>query len=175
MAPGPEDVTLLRDGELRQGFWDAQTFAFRVLLGPYGPFPRVTTAFEVVAPHVPLLKPLHVLRLFFGSFGIASRLEYLKLLFRNCRIILYNLGVGFLLSMILAFTLTFQAANMSLNLLMVRLFIFFIVGSFSGSVYWISSRPGNKNIWCNRVRRECFIFGLFFSFSSLMVAHAHTL
>ena len=34
---------------------------------------------------------------FFGSFGLASLLEYLKLLFRDCRIILYNLGVGFLL------------------------------------------------------------------------------
>ena len=65
MVPGREDVTLLRDGEVRQGVWDAQTFAFRVLLGPYGPLPAVTTASEVVAPHVPLLKPLHVLRLFF--------------------------------------------------------------------------------------------------------------
>ena len=33
---------------------------------------------------------------FFGSFGLASRLEYFKVLFRDCRIILYNLGVGFL-------------------------------------------------------------------------------
>ena len=42
-------------------------------------------------------KPLHVFRLFFGSFGLASRLEYLKLLFRDCRIILfcfYSGGLG---------------------------------------------------------------------------------
>ena len=61
MVSCPEDVTLLRDGEVRQGVWDAKTLAFRVLLGPYGPLPRVTTASEVVAPNVPLLKPLHVL------------------------------------------------------------------------------------------------------------------
>ena len=33
---------------------------------------------------------------FFGSFGLASHLEYFKVLCRDCRIILYNLGVGFL-------------------------------------------------------------------------------
>ena len=95
-VPGPEDVMLLRDGEIRQGVWDAKTRGFRVLLGPFGPLSTVTTASEVVATNVPLLKPLHVLRLFFGSFGLASLLEYLKLLFRDCRIILSNLGVGFL-------------------------------------------------------------------------------
>ena len=95
MVPGREDVTLLWDGELRQGVWDAQTRGFRVLLGLFGPLSAVTTTSEVVAPNVPLLKPLHVLRLFFGSFGLASLLEYLKLLFRDCRTFLYNLGVGF--------------------------------------------------------------------------------
>ena len=55
MVPGPEDVTLLRDGELRQGVWDAHTRGFRVLLGPYGALPSVTMASEVVAPNVPLL------------------------------------------------------------------------------------------------------------------------
>ena len=64
MVPGPEDVTLLLDGELRQGVCDAQTRGFRVLLGPFGPLSAVTTASEVVAPNVSLLKPLHVLRLF---------------------------------------------------------------------------------------------------------------
>ena len=33
---------------------------------------------------------------FFDSFGLASRLEFLKVLSRDCRIILYNLGVWFL-------------------------------------------------------------------------------
>ena len=60
LVPGPEDVTLLRDGEICQGVWDAQTRGFRVLLGPFGPLSAVTTASEVVAPSVPLLKPLHV-------------------------------------------------------------------------------------------------------------------
>ena len=93
---GPEDATLLRDGEIRQGVWDAQTRGLRVLLGPFGPLSAITTASEVMAPNVPLLKPLQVLRLVFGSFGLASLLEYLKLVFRDCWIILYNLGVGFL-------------------------------------------------------------------------------
>ena len=52
MVLGPEDVTLLRDGELRQGVWNAQTRGFRVLLGPFGPLSSVTTASEVVAPNV---------------------------------------------------------------------------------------------------------------------------
>ena len=34
---------------------------------------------------------------FFWQLRLASLLENLKLLFRDCRIILYNLGVGFLL------------------------------------------------------------------------------
>ena len=63
--PGPEDVTLLQDGELHQEVWDTQTRSFRVLLGPFGPLSAVTMASEVVAPNVPLLKPLHVLRPFF--------------------------------------------------------------------------------------------------------------
>ena len=87
-VPGPDDVMLPQEGELRQGVWDPQTFMFSIVLGPYGPLHRVTMASEVVALHVPLLEPLHVLRLFFGSFGNASLLEYFKLLFRNCRIIL---------------------------------------------------------------------------------------
>ena len=64
MVSGPQDVTLLRDGEIRQGVWDVQTRGFRVLLGPFGPLSAVTMASEVVAPNVPLLKPLRVLRLF---------------------------------------------------------------------------------------------------------------
>ena len=61
---GPSGVTLPRDGEIRQGVWDAQTRGFHVLLGPFGPLSAVTTASEVVAPNVPLFKPLHVPRLF---------------------------------------------------------------------------------------------------------------
>ena len=60
MVSGPQDVTLLWDGEIRQGVWDAQTRGFRVLLGSFGPLSAVTTTSEVVAPNVPLLKPLHV-------------------------------------------------------------------------------------------------------------------
>ena len=73
--PGPEDVTLPRDGELRQGVWDAQTLGFHVLLGPYGPLPAKTTASVVVAPHVPMLKPLHVLRLFLAASASQDSLN----------------------------------------------------------------------------------------------------
>ena len=72
---GPEDVTLLRDGEIRQGVWDANTRGFRVLLGPFGPLSAVTTAFKVVAPNVPLLKPLHVLRLFLAASASQASLN----------------------------------------------------------------------------------------------------
>ena len=75
MVPGPQDVTLLRDGEIRQGVWDAQTRGFRVLLGPFGPLSAVTTASEVVAPNVPLLKPLHVLRLFLAASASQASLN----------------------------------------------------------------------------------------------------
>ena len=75
MVLGPEDVTLLQDGELRQGVWDAQTRGLRVLLGPFGPLPAVTTASEVVAPNVPLLKPLHVLRLFLAASASQAALN----------------------------------------------------------------------------------------------------
>ena len=71
----PEDVTLMRDGELRQGVWDAQTHGFHVLLGLFGPLLAVTTASEVVAPDVPLLKPLHVLRLFLAASASQASLN----------------------------------------------------------------------------------------------------
>ena len=74
-VPGPQDVTLLRDGEIRQGVWAAQTHGFYVLLGPFGPLSAVTTASEVVAPNVPLLKPLHVLRLFLVASASQAALN----------------------------------------------------------------------------------------------------
>ena len=74
MVSCPEDVTLLQDDD-RQGVWDAQTRGFRVILGTFGPLSAVTMASEVVAPNVPLLKPLHVLRLFLVASALQAALN----------------------------------------------------------------------------------------------------
>ena len=174
MVPGPEDVMLLRGGELRQGVWDVKTFTFRVLLGPYGPLPAITTTYKVVAPNVPLLKPLHVLRLVFGSFGLVSLLEYLKLVFRDCRIILYNLGVGFLFVDDPCFHPCFLGGQ-HVAKLGHGVFVYLLHCRVLIWIFIILLIPAREQEYLVKLLYELLIFSIFCSFSILMVAVVRTM